>query len=60
MAVRARKGGDEGYDKRLGCGNGRGGVPETTQVVRRYMRVWTCVGQRASTEVPCGESARRA
>jgi hypothetical protein len=53
MTVCARQGNDAGYGKRsVGklVGVGRAGV---TQSVRRYVRLWRCVGSRASAAVRC-------
>ena len=53
MTVCARQGKYAGYGKRSvgeSVGIGRSGV---TQSVRRYVRLWRCVGNRASAAVRC-------
>jgi hypothetical protein len=53
MTVGARKGDDAGYGKRS-VGNLVGAARvDVTQSVRRYVRLWRCVGSKASVDVPC-------
>ena len=55
MTVCAREGEDEGYVKRCAGRSIEVGRPDATQSVRRCVRVWRCVGSKASADVPCGE-----
>ena len=54
MTVCAREGDDAGYGKgSVGKVVELGRFFGATQSVRRYVRLWRCVGSRASVDVPC-------
>lgn len=52
MTVCAREGDDAGYGRRSVGNLIEVGRPDVTQSVRRYVRLWRCVGSRASADVP--------